>query len=538
MEPAAKPPEITVIDAFGDRLRLHLDFLANTLSAHAGYLERRYLARLRALAYDPRERKALAAVTPGAAACVAAAGRLPPDFVEQVEYNGRRLAKLNVPSGRILQAFQEYDRLLEDLAGAMPLARRDRLQRALEQWYFCVVLTLNHAFQQVAGSEAQTCHELFRTELESAGLAELLGRLLQALVHFCHAEGGALYLRESNGRWTRRAAAGSREERYAARRFAGRRDRLSLPRCAVASRSRPLGLALDPAWRGRYRTCWSVPLVLRSEIVGVIQFGFRRPYEWLPREKDVLMLAAERCVLAAEKARLTEGLAAREAQVRELANRLSQVEEKERRRISSELHDEAGQSLLCVRLQLEMLERQTPNSCQDLRGGLADVRALTEKTILEIRRLVSALSPAILDQLGLAAALRQLAGRVRRLRGLRVALQLGPLREISTTVATAAYRLVQECLNNAVRHSGAAFINISAAMADGELRICVSDNGIGFRVEQGMTKPGSFGLAGMGQRVALLGGEFHVTSRPGRGTKIAIRLPANTEKGEHAREVE
>ena len=81
-----------------------------------------------------------------------------------------------------------------------------------------------------------------------------------------------------------------------------------------------------------------------------MQFGFSKPYEWLPREQELLAAAAERCLMAAEKARLMEDLAAREEQVRQLAEHMLHVEEMERRRISRELHDEAGQSLLCIRL--------------------------------------------------------------------------------------------------------------------------------------------------------------------------------------------
>jgi len=87
------------------------------------------------------------------------------------------------------------------------------------------------------------------------------------------------------------------------------------------------------------------------------------------------------------------------------------VEEMERRRISRELHDEAGQSLLCIRLQMELIEQALPESESELRSKLGEARDLTERTILEMRRLISALSPAVLEQLGLGAALRQLINR-------------------------------------------------------------------------------------------------------------------------------
>ena len=114
---------------------------------------------------------------------------------------------------------------------------------------------------------------------------------------------------------------------------------------------------------------------------------------------------------------------------------------------------------------------------------------------------------------------------------MRVSLQIGPLRGVPGLLAIAAYRVVQECLNNAARHASARNVNISVVSADGELRLQVEDDGAGFRVEDGLRKRGSFGLAGMSERVSLLGGEFHVESRPGKGTRIRVRLPIRESEG-------
>ena len=168
------------------------------------------------------------------------------------------------------------------------------------------------------------------------------------------------------------------------------------------------------------RSVWSIPLAAGGRTAGVMQFGFSKPYEWLPREQELLAAAAERCLMAAEKARLMEDLAAREEQIRQLAEHMLHVEEIERRRISRELHDEAGQSLLCIRLQMELLEQALPSEHVEWIGKLREARDLTERTILEMRRLIAALSPAVLEQLGLGAALRQLVNRFRRLHPIRV----------------------------------------------------------------------------------------------------------------------
>ena len=121
---------------------------------------------------------------------------------------------------------------------------------------------------------------------------------------------------------------------------------------------------------------------------------------------------------------------------------------------------------------------------------------------------------------------------------MQVRLHVTPLRDLPQQVASVGYRLMQECLNNVARHSSATLVNISVVSADEELRLCVEDDGVGFRVEEALAKRGSLGLAGMAERVALLGGEFHVTSRPGRGTRVSIELPIRGRRGHKPREVE
>ena len=159
-----------------------------------------------------------------------------------------------------------------------------------------------------------------------------------------------------------------------------------------------------------------------------------------------------------------------------------------------------------------------------------------------MRRLIGALSPAVLEQLGLAAAIRQLVNRFRQAQPCKVKLQFGKLPHLSKQLEVIAYRVVQECLNNAARHSSCANLNISLGTAEGILRLHVEDDGVGFRVEDALAKPGSFGLAGVRERVALLGGRCIIESRPAgaveprgerkrvatgksSGTKIYVELP-------------
>jgi len=271
--------------------------------------------------------------------------------------------------------------------------------------------------------------------------------------------------------------------------------------------------------------------VAQGNMSGVIQLGFSTERSWLPRELQLLDAAVDQCLLAAEKARLMEDLAAREEQVRMLGEHMWQVEEEERRRISRELHDEAGQSMLCIRLQLEMLEKSLPAPLHDVRSKLLETIDVTEKTIIEIRRIIAALSPSVLEQLGLSAALRQLTNRFRRLHPARVKLSITPrISRLPTETEIITYRLLQECFNNIAKHSLATAVNIHLSSTDNSVELRVEDNGVGFQVEEALERRNSFGLLGMMERVALLGGAFEVQSLPSKGTRVTVRLPLRRAK--------
>src|ERR1700680_3789287 len=207
-------PELAdAADVLSDQLRVHLHRLADFLLPHAETLDRRFLAKLKQREFEPRQfepriRTALASLTPGAAARILANGQPPLKFIEQVEYNGRRLAKLNLPPSSIIEALQEYDRLLTPMLRKLLPNEYANFQWVREQLHFCVILTLNNAYYQVREAETQAFYELFRVELWSRNLEELLRRFLESLVHVCKADAGRLYmLNEDASAWELRAGA-------------------------------------------------------------------------------------------------------------------------------------------------------------------------------------------------------------------------------------------------------------------------------------------------------------------------------------------
>ncbi|MEP0766315.1 MAG: PAS domain S-box protein [Fimbriimonadia bacterium] len=209
--------------------------------------------------------------------------------------------------------------------------------------------------------------------------------------------------------------------------------------------------------------------------------------------------------------------------LRDLAQHLQKVREEERTRIARELHDELGQALTALKLDLHWLAERTPDA--DL--GTARIRSmlgLVDQTITSVRQLCSYLRPAILDDLGLGAAIGWIAQDVERRTGIRCrATMSGETPELPVHVATAAFRILQESLTNVVRHANATEVEIALSTRGGRLIMEVRDNGTGF--SEGRRRTGVFGVAGMQERALELGGKLRVISRRGVGTRVRLTVP-------------
>ncbi len=438
---------------------------------------------------------------------------------EQFRYSSRRLVKLSVSPPKVREALAVYAELVESAGSNLPLHDSAHLRWLLSKVSTAVRVAFDAAVFEVREIEMSAIQGLFRAELESRETSELLERFLGCLMAFSGAEAGTAWLRiAGKPLWVHSGSSA----------FA---DAVAAP--SFRSVSRPLCLSgtsasiLVPSWRTRYQTVWSVPLLVAGRTAGVMQFAFPKRYRWLPREKDLLVSVAGRCVTAAEKTCLLEDLAASEQRVRKLSECLMHVEETERRRISRELHDEAGQSLLWMRLQLELLEKRVDPSTAPT---VTAVREAAERAIAETRRLIAALSPSVLDQAGLEGAVRLLVRRLRAVHPCRVQLETDGFQAVGKKTSAIVYRLLQECCNNIAKHSGAVNVHIQAETADSWLRLAVRDDGAGFDVEKALERGETFGLAGMRERVELLGGRFHISSRERTkaarsGTKVCIELP-------------
>lgn len=217
--------------------------------------------------------------------------------------------------------------------------------------------------------------------------------------------------------------------------------------------------------------------------------------------------------------RFTEVEAARR-ELRALSVRLVSAQEEERRRLSRELHDEVGQSMSAMLVELGRAE--TAADGEGRRESLGLVRRMAEETVGMVRNMALLLRPSMLDDLGLVAALRWQAREVTRRSGMKVKMVADEVgEELSDGQRTCVYRVVQEALHNCAKHSQATEVRV-VVYQDGEgLSVIVQDNGMGFepRKEKGM------GLLGMEERVVQLAGQFAIESTPGEGTVLRVTLP-------------
>jgi signal transduction histidine kinase len=208
-----------------------------------------------------------------------------------------------------------------------------------------------------------------------------------------------------------------------------------------------------------------------------------------------------------------------------LARRVVEVQEEERRRLARELHDEIGQALTAIGINLQVLGR----SCgPEARPRLEDCRGVVQHAIEQVRGLALDLRPSMLDDFGLAAALRWLLDRQAQRAGF-VGHFSAPTSEapLHPDLATACYRIAQEALTNVVRHARARHVWVELLQGDDEVILTIRDDGVGFDPEdaRGRAARGeSFGLLGIRERVELLGGRVDIRSQPGQGSTIRVRL--------------
>jgi PAS domain S-box-containing protein len=218
-----------------------------------------------------------------------------------------------------------------------------------------------------------------------------------------------------------------------------------------------------------------------------------------------------------------------EHRLRILTSQLLNAQEQERQRVSRELHDELGQSLMVLKLQIRNLEKKLAAEQGSKDSCLEVIRQLDE-VIENVRRLSRDLSPTILEDLGLTVALQNLFDTFGRHYGIEdLTYHLDEIENLfPQDFQVNIYRIFQEALTNIGKYAQASKVNLTVRRGDGEVYFSIEDNGVGFNLEKVLEKDvreRGMGLAAMAERVRILGGSLHLESEEGRGTRISCRLP-------------
>lgn len=223
----------------------------------------------------------------------------------------------------------------------------------------------------------------------------------------------------------------------------------------------------------------------------------------------------------------SEQIRASRQQLRALAARLQKVREDERTSIAREIHDELGQALTGLKLDIAWMKHRLPRDHAVMAQCVSIIERI-DQTLTSVRRIATELRPSVLDQLGLAAALEWQGQEFGARTGIEVVMELSTDgAEIPDDLGSSAFRILQESLTNVARHSNATRVTIRLAQTPNLLALEISDNGVGLPLELDGTA--SLGLVGMRERALACGGEISISGKPNCGTTVLLRVPLGEE---------
>jgi len=274
------------------------------------------------------------------------------------------------------------------------------------------------------------------------------------------------------------------------------------------------------------RSYLAIPLISEGEVIGVCELEKTEAGFFTPQHQELAEALVSQAAVAIKNARLFGKVSASQERLQNLSRRLVDVQENERRHISKELHDEAGQALTSIKVALGLLEKESEHP-DFVRQRAAQIRGMTDHVMEELHRLAMHLRPSSLDYLGLVPALANHVDYLDKnnplsiqFESIRVDHRLPPQIEITV------YRIVQEALTNVIRHAFATQADVLLERRNGTMVAVVEDNGVGFDPEKVNTS-NHLGLFGMRERAEMVGGRLHLESQPGCGTTIVLEVPCD-----------
>ena len=276
-----------------------------------------------------------------------------------------------------------------------------------------------------------------------------------------------------------------------------------------------------------YRSYAVFPLVLGGEPLGALTLLSRRDSFFTGDRQLLIQSYANLAAVAIQNTRLIEEVRRANRQLHALSQRLIRAQEEERLHLSRELHDEFGQLLAALTVQLGLLERDAGQP-EIVRDRIRGLKQATREIQDQLHRLAIRLRPASLDHLGLVRALEQYVQEFRRQYHIDVEFEAVGMQDarLPEEVETAIFRIVQESLTNVVLHARATHVDVLLSLCDNHVVAMIEDDGVGFSLTSA-TLEGHLGIFGMRERVEMLGGRFILESAPGKGTTVSVEVPLN-----------
>jgi two-component system sensor histidine kinase DegS len=306
--------------------------------------------------------------------------------------------------------------------------------------------------------------------------------------------------------------------------LAGQVTTTGMPAVLVDYQAYPASVA--DVCRGGIKSALGVPIISGEKVFGALDlFTLKEKRTFSDRDVSVVCGVAREAAIAIENARLYESM-------RSYARQILTAQERERRRMARELHDDTAQDLVALSRGLDTLLKSDDRMPERAKKRLEQLRHLTAEITHDVRRFSQDLRPSTLDDLGLLPTLEGLTARLSDEDGIEARLEiLGDQRRLSLRRELVLFRIAQEALNNVRKHAQATRVETKVEFGDGTVRLTISDNGRGFKVPDrpgDLVNVGKLGLTGMLERAQLAGGTLTVRSKPGEGTTVVAQIPSQS----------
>jgi PAS domain S-box-containing protein len=278
---------------------------------------------------------------------------------------------------------------------------------------------------------------------------------------------------------------------------------------------------------------WEGDLIKTAQDGRRIVVSGRWALQWGKRDQAPRVLVINSDIT--ERKRGEESLVLQREQLRALAERLQWVREEDRKRVARDLHDQIGQILTAIKMDMTWMTRHLPKSEVQVLARLDESIQLINDGVKAVRAICSGLRPGVLDDLGLAAAIEWQASEFASRNGVQCEVSVPPVDlHLNGDRATATFRIFQECLTNVIRHAQAKSVRVALCQEEESILLVVEDDGIGFCDSGFSNSVGSLGLLGMKERAQFCGGDVDISSSPGKGTTVTVRVPVDTPRVERS----